>query len=120
MTAFDMEGEELALSRFVLIGDVNISAPKHIREQMSEDLFNTRLRAVYEFEKGNLNWPRKAALFDERNKTSYYSPRGDSDEPDIPVRWEHWEHHPGDDENATPIKTLYKFKQVDSNPFFNS
>lgn len=78
MTAFDMEGEEPALVRFVLIGDVNISTPKHIREQMLEDLFNTRLRAVYEFEKGNLNRPRKAALFDERNKTSYYSPRGDS------------------------------------------
>lgn len=31
-----------------------------------------------------------------------------------------WEYHPGDDENATPIKTLYKFKQVDSNPSFNN
>lgn len=31
-----------------------------------------------------------------------------------------WEYHTGDDENATTIKTLYKFKQVDSNPSFNN
>lgn len=30
-----------------------------------------------------------------------------------------WKHHPEDDENAMPIKTLHKFKQVNSNLSFN-
>lgn len=119
MTAFDIEGEESALVRFVLVGDINIPMPKRIREQVSENLFNTRLRTVYEFEKGNLNRLRKAELFNEQNKMSYHSRRWDYDVQNIPMRWEHWEHHPENGENARPIKTLYKFKLVDGNPSFD-